>query len=89
MDLVSNVNKLNLETVDIFPNPATNIINIEVENVLELEVTIYDLTGKLILKTVNQSRINISSLAQGVYLLKITDLGSKRQLTERIIKSQY
>lgn len=64
--------------VKIYPNPAENILNI---NLLNFEnqiftVQIYDLAGKLIIentldKSINQ--LNIEELSKGMYMLKLYD----------------
>lgn len=67
---------------NLFPNPATNIINItNNDNHLVENITIYDTAGKL-LKTQdfnneNSVQLNIESLTNGIYLLRIqTDKGT-------------
>ncbi len=59
----------------VFPNPTTNIININFINTIDkANITIYDTTGKLILSKEiddNSNQINISKLNNGIYLIKI------------------
>ena len=52
------------ENLTVYPNPATDFIQVDSQN----EVSIYDLTGQLVLK--GQGRMDISSLACGVYFVK-------------------
>jgi len=66
------------EQVNVYPNPAQDVLNLEikeVKNVLDYEI--YDMTGKLI--KINpigagqkQIDIDVSSLAQGSYILGVT-----------------
>jgi hypothetical protein len=63
-------------SVTLFPNPAREYIDIRVDgdlNVTMMEV--YDVYGKLI-NTVNvidnPTRINVSSLANGMYFVRVT-----------------
>lgn len=57
-------------TVSIFPNPAINIVNINSSfDIRQIEV--YDLLGKKIIINVGNNKIDISTLSNGLYLLKI------------------
>ena len=69
----------------IYPNPATDMINIDVSGNLKYEATIYDLQGRIMISTTNQSTIDIQTLTQGTYLIKITDLDSGQNVSEKII----
>ena len=53
----------------LYPNPTTEILNIE--NVTVNKILIYDLSGKLISKLSSQHQINVSNLSKGVYLFKL------------------
>ncbi|GEM_PF-5673944 len=60
----------------VYPNPVIDILNVS-SDVLIKEITIYDMSGKLVLKTVgmgNQQQVDVSSLSNGVYLLKVESL---------------
>jgi Flp pilus assembly pilin Flp len=55
----------------IFPNPTSDVLNIQLENNLELQkVTIYSTLGQLV-KTDNKSQINVSDLAKGNYFVEV------------------
>ena len=69
----------------IYPNPVIDIINIDVSGNLKYEATIYDLQGRIMISTTNQSTIDIQTLTQGTYLIKITDLDSGQNVSEKII----
>jgi len=76
----------NEDTFKVFPNPFTESLDIEVNNtLLPLRVSVYDLTGKLVLKpTLTDNKVNLSSLKRGIYLLKIESESSFE--IKRIIK---
>src|SRR5690606_32924352 len=65
-----------LENFKVYPNPTTDILNIELENSLVLEkVLIYNTTGQLI-KESKEKIINLNGLAKGIYHVQvITDKG--------------
>ena len=67
-----NINEIS-ENINIYPNPATNFINIEAENNIKT-ISIYNVTGQNVLQTdVNSSEIgiNIFSFNKGLYIIKI------------------
>src|SRR5690606_20290315 len=61
---------------NIFPNPATNVVNItNNENRLVNQVAVYDVTGKLVkTQSFNEQteiQLNIENLASGTYMLHL------------------
>lgn len=70
------------EKFNVFPNPATNIVNItNDDNITVDKINIYDLSGKLIKETnyntENTIQLNIEHLQSGNYLLHLeTNLGT-------------
>ncbi len=86
MDLVSSTYELDKSTINIYPNPVIDIINIDVSGNLEYSANLYDLEGKLIISTRNQTKIQIQTLPQGTYLLEIKDINSGTKVFERIVK---
>ncbi len=68
---------LNMEngiTINIFPNPATDILNIETEYFENCTFSIFNLDGNLMTtlhKIDNKNVIDISNLASGIYLIKV------------------
>jgi len=60
-----------LENFNIYPNPTTDILNIELDNSLTLEkVLIYNTSGQLVKETTEKA-INVSAFAKGVYNVQI------------------
>ncbi|AZA81355.1 hypothetical protein C1637_01925 [Chryseobacterium lactis] len=68
----------NQEKVSVYPNPTADYITLRISSKEKpKEVSIYDLSGKLVMqKEINGDRIDLSSLINGVYLLtfKSSDL---------------
>jgi hypothetical protein len=71
--------------LSLFPNPVKNVIEIETEKMVSNSM-IYDVTGKVLVQTSNQTRINVSSLSSGVYFIKIFT-GNNVQRTLKFIKN--
>lgn len=64
----TDINESN-SSLNTYPNPAKDLLNI---NGSFSSVDIYNLFGKLVLSSEYVNPINVSSLANGIYILKIT-----------------
>jgi hypothetical protein len=84
-DLITSSFKVNL-----FPNPAKNILNVNIAGNDERKViTLIDVNGKLVTsQTAAQSTtsLNISKLAAGIYFLKINSADGKALHQEKFVK---
>jgi len=58
-------------SINIFPNPASDFINITVDS--ELEVLVLDLLGKELIRENINGKLDISFLEKGIYIIKLTD----------------
>ena len=76
----------------IFPNPATETINIKAEGIIPSEATIQisDISGRLIhqerTRIIDNSDVDISNFQPGYYFLTIRNKNNKVLSTEKIIK---
>ncbi|WP_353086785.1 S8 family serine peptidase [Flavobacterium sp.] len=76
---LSNANFDNDNTFFVYPNPALNEIHFNNPKGLSLdEVSIFDITGKLVLSSqgVANNTIDVSRLQSGVYMIKIASQGA-------------
>jgi len=79
------INGREVVDVNVFPNPAKDVITINPDNLgKEYQVLICDLTGNTVLTSANESTIDISSLKNGMYVVKVID-DTKTGVT-RIVK---
>ncbi len=86
LDWDLSIHELTNSTIHIYPNPAIDIINIDVLGNLKYDANLYDLNGRLISSTTNKSVIEIQALALGIYLIEIKDLDSGQKVIKKIIK---
>ena len=77
-----------LFAVEIYPNPASEIILLDVQGAVRYEVTLMDYTGKQILSHANPKQIELTGIAAGLYMIEILDLNSKQKLLQSIIVSK-
>jgi|GEM_PF-4016544 len=85
-EILDTTHELGNTTISISPNPATDIINIQVDGDLDLQYRVFNINGQLLL-TSDIGNIEISPLPRGVLLLEITDIDSGSRAVERIIKN--
>ena len=86
LDPSISIPELTNSTIHIYPNPAIDIINLEVPGNLKYDANLYDLNGRLISTTKNKSVIEIQALPFGIYLFEIIDLDSNQKVVKKIIK---
>ena len=84
------INELvNANSIKISPNPAKDILNIDITTSLyttkELSIKINDVLGKELVLTDYQKQINISELETGIYFVSIMQ-GNKTLVTKKVIK---
>ena len=60
--------------LSIYPNPVSNILNIELDKMTSFSANIIDVNGKIMFKIdINETHtaLDISNLAAGIYFLKL------------------
>jgi hypothetical protein len=80
----SVANTVKAETIQLFPNPATNVLNVVAAE--KVNVTILSIDGKKLIEQKNASTINISSLANGLYLIQVADANNNVIETTKFTK---
>jgi len=85
LDGSSSTYEINNSIVQIYPNPVTDEIRLEIEGGLNYQVEIFDLLGKLVFSGRQTQSISVDNLSEGTYVVKIQDLNSNQYLTENVI----
>ena len=83
------ISNLNIDGLSVFPNPIDNQINIIQNSNKTLDVFIFDVSGKLILKSkaIQQTNtINVSGLGSGIYFLQICSNGCESSNFYKVVK---
>ena len=83
---VLSTHELTNSSIRIYPNPAIDIINIDLPKNLNYQANLHDINGRLISSMTNKSAIDIQNVPQGTYLIEIKDLDSGQKVIEKIIK---
>lgn len=71
----ASIKENNIDGLNIFPNPANDVLNITSNSTLDKSVQLFDLTGKKVLDVTTVSKINVSTLKAGIYVAKINEAG--------------
>ena len=82
---VLGVDDFGLETPElvIYPNPVSNILNIQNQDGQISEISIFNMLGQQVLKTKNK-QIDVSNFKNGIYILKAKT--SSRDVVRRFVK---
>ncbi|MBQ4399029.1 MAG: T9SS type A sorting domain-containing protein [Bacteroidales bacterium] len=79
-----DVEEVVVESVSLYPNPASDIVR--VKGATAIEVKIYNSLGQLVKTVENTNEINLASLPQGVYLLRIADAEGRNHTARVAVK---
>jgi len=82
----SSIEELKGKNVSISPNPSNGIIDIcfNYPDVYKLNVSIYDQLGKVVLVSENHTRIDLSALTNGIYIMAVS-CDDKKPVYKKII----
>ena len=65
----ASISEVENANVVLYPNPVTNILNIEAQDIQE--VSVMDVNGRTVMTLQNTNRIDMSNLANGVYFVRV------------------
>ena len=76
-----------LPGIQVYPNPANDFVSIVAQTSLALNVSVYDISGRLLIveKLSANSHLDISGLNNGIYILMIEDEGGRRGSQKLIV----
>ncbi len=75
------------DDIRIYPNPASSIVYFEAQGIINVSVS--DLQGKILLQKDNAKSIDISELANGVYMIRVYDETNTILKTEKLVKNSW
>ncbi len=79
---VNNVNTA--APVKIYPNPATDVLNIDAADAAKIVVSTME--GSTVISNTAVTELNISKLASGLYLISVYDKSGNRLAVEKFVK---
>ena len=75
--------------LSIFPNPASSFINLRAEGFatdITTEISIFDLTGRMVYKTKWQNQLKLDFLTKGMYLIQVNNTSGQYATQKLLIK---
>ncbi len=84
-DLITSTTEIQNPTIDIFPNPAKELLYIDINGLDNYQVVLYNMNGQLILSQNNVKHLSILDLNSGIYLLVIKGNDSNYSFVERLV----
>ena len=85
LDAVSSIHELANSTISIYPNPASDVIYLDIEGQINIEISLYDINGQKLSTYNNMNEINMSEIPAGTYILQLSDTNSSEKIVERIV----
>ncbi len=77
--------------ISIYPNPASEVMNVDIPSGYSLlDISLYDVTGKLILNKNQASEkltIDVATMASGTYYLQVVNPQNKQLKTFKLVKN--
>jgi len=80
-----SINQVEANTFNVYPNPtSTGYVNITSKTNDVINVAVFDILGKQVINnTVNNNRLDVSTLTTGVYIMKISQNG--QVITKKLV----
>ncbi|CAL2078794.1 M60 family peptidase N-terminal accessory domain-containing protein [Tenacibaculum sp. 190524A05c] len=76
----------NEKDLKIYPNPANQIIKVIAKNQSELELTLYDIHGRVVAYNDKSAELDVKQISNGTYFLRITNLEGNSIIKKVLIK---
>ncbi|MEO6833521.1 MAG: T9SS type A sorting domain-containing protein, partial [Chitinophagaceae bacterium] len=73
------------KSIKVYPNPTSDILNIEAP--VAIRVVLRDAVGRTILEAANVKKIDLGDVANGAYLLYISDMEGSLLKVEKVLKN--
>jgi hypothetical protein len=80
----SSVKDVDMNTIKLYPNPASSIITIDAP--VAVNVTLMSMDGKVVIKANEAKTIEVGSLANGMYMIMIYDEQNNLLRTDKFMK---
>jgi len=84
-DLVTSIINFSEVTINFFPNPVTDYLQIQSNASLDFQVDIINITGQTILSKTNVDRIYLGDQTEGIYFIRFIDLENNVVRSSRIM----
>lgn len=78
---------INTKDIKVFPNPAKNLVNFQVDGLENGNVVISSITGQVVVNTTisGTAKVDVSNLNNGVYIYKVVDANGEVVKTNKLV----
>ena len=83
-DSKTSTHEINNTEITIYPNPASDKINIVTDNDINYEASLYSIDGCLLMQKTNPEILFIDMIPQGIYMLEIRESKTGQRIFELI-----
>jgi hypothetical protein len=80
-----NIGSVLVDAVKVYPNPTQDVVHIEAP--VKVNIVLVSTEGKTVLQQNNASVIDVTAIASGIYMLRITDSQGQLIKVERLVKN--
>jgi uncharacterized protein YjdB len=77
---------VNVDDIRVYPNPATNMLHIDAP--VKVNISVLGIDGKMLLEQKDASNIDISKLANGLYMIMVYDENNMLLKTAKFAKAE-
>jgi hypothetical protein len=71
--------------IGVYPNPTNSMLFLEVGQITDFKVDLYDIHGRALLHDANIRQLNLAQFVNGLYIVLITDKASKRTYHNMVV----
>lgn len=78
---------INTKDIKVFPNPAKNLVNFQVDGLENGNIVISSITGQVVVNTTisGTEKVDVSNLNNGVYIYKVVDANGEVVKTNKLV----
>lgn len=73
--------------IQIYPNPTQDYLMLNIENIDEYQITVFNAVGQQVNLMINNNSINLTSVPKGIYYITVWNSITDKKITKKIIKS--
>lgn len=73
--------------IQIYPNPTQDYLMLNIENIDEYQITVFNAVGQQVNLMINNNSINLTSVPKGIYYITVWNSITEKKITKKIIKS--
>jgi len=86
MDFMSSTLELSSVSVNLFPNPFLENINVTLSEEIDFQFSLFNLQGQLVHRSTNKKIVYLENVSSGTFLAEIIDMKNGNQYFQKMVK---